>query len=243
MSRIVPAVLPTSHKNFDDTLALLSLIPNVSRIQIDVVDGHFAAPASWPYTAVHELRDMVARGDMLPSLERIAYEVDLMCLDPDRAAEAWVALGASRLTVHAESTTDLPRLLTTMRKHYGCDLISCDLVSIGVALNIETDLLLVEPHLDKVDYVQFMGIARIGRQGELFDRRVVDKVRSFHTRHPKIDVQIDGGVSLINAHELATLDVAALIAGSSILRSADPRAAYEKLEETFNDLPKGHRVY
>ena len=243
MSRIVPAVLPKSHKDFDDTLALFTLLPDISRVQIDVVDGKFAAPACWPYTAPHELRDMVEHGWMLPALERIAYEIDLMCLDADRAAEPWVALGASRLTVHAESATDLPRLLTSMREYYGCDLVSCDLVSIGVAVNIDTDTTLLERHLDKIDYVQFMGIARIGHQGELFDTRVLDKVRAFHKRHPKVDVQIDGGVSLMHAHELAALNVSSLIAGSSILRSADLRAAYTKLEEAFNHLPKGHRVY
>ena len=66
MGLVVPAVLASSRKDFEEKLALFAQLPSVSRIQIDVVDGRFASPASWPYTAGAELGGMVERGDMLP---------------------------------------------------------------------------------------------------------------------------------------------------------------------------------
>ncbi|TAN35348.1 hypothetical protein EPN27_04005 [Patescibacteria group bacterium] len=241
MSIVVPAVLPNSKQDLDEKLALLAYVPSVFRIQLDAVDGQFASPASWPYSAPSsleatkghskatkgrptEIEAMVQQGNLLPQLDRIEYEIDLMCLDAAHSAEAWLALGASRLTFHAESATDLPRLLAYVRKRYGT------VVSFGLALNIASDLALIEPVLGGIDYVQFMGIARIGRQGQPFDERVLENVRVFRARHPDVPVQIDGGISLANARKLLGLGVSNLVIGSAILRARDPAAAIAAFE-------------
>ena len=230
MSIIVPAVLPSSVEDLAEKLALFAKLPAVSRVQIDVVDGKFAEPASWPYTAPAELRAMAARGEMLPAIDRIAYEVDLMCLDAERAPEDWIAIGASRLTFHAETAIDLTRFVESVCGRYGSDFLSCDLIAIGLALNVASDIALIEPYLDRVDYVQFMGIAKIGRQGQPFDRRVLEKVRWFRAHHPEIPVQVDGGVSLETARELVALGVSSLVVGSALLRADDPSAEMKKFE-------------
>lgn len=233
MGLVVPAVLPTSRDDLQKKLELLSQVQSITRVQIDTVDGRFVSPASWPYTADTEFRDMVKRGEMLPNLNRIEYEIDLMCFDADRAAGGWLALGASRLTFHVGSTVDLPRFLASARKRYGGGGALSPLVSFGIALSIAGDLALVEPCLEQIDYVQFMGIARIGMQRQPFDRRVLEKVRIFRERHPEIAVQVDGGVSLGTAQELLTLGVRDLVIGSAILRAASPAtaiAAFETLQ-------------
>ena len=245
MGLIVPAVLPTSREDLEEKLALFCRIPMVSRIQIDVVDGLFASPASWPYSPStksdlvlgkpQELEVMMQRGEMLPHLDRIAYEIDLMCLDAERASETWLGLGASRLTFHAESATNLPKLLASSRKRYGAGGLVSGLVSFGCALNIESDLSLVEqciglPGQGEVGYVQFMGIARIGSQGQLFDKRVLEKIKTFRAQHPEITLQVDGGVSLENAKELLNLGVSNLIVGSAIINAKDPSAVFAKFE-------------
>ncbi|MHB1162912.1 MAG: hypothetical protein ACYCZZ_00050 [Minisyncoccota bacterium] len=231
MSFVVPAVLPSSRKDLEEKLARFTQLPSVDRVQIDVVDGRFATPASWPYSALQELDLMVKEGEMLPYLEQFKYEIDLMCLDAPRAADAWLALGASRLTFHATSAIDMPRLLDSIQAQYGRSV-----VSYGLAINLETNPALIEPSLDKIDYVQFMGIARIGRQGQPFDSRVFDRVRAFHARYPEMALQIDGGVSLENAEELLASGASNLVVGSAILRAEDPSAAlaaFEALQSPF----------
>ncbi len=225
MGVVVPAVLPASKRELEENLARFTAMQPVSRVQIDVVDGSFAAPASWPYTAPEELQAMVAHAEMLPQLDRFEYEIDLMCFGAKRAAEAWLALGAVRLTFHAESITNLPQFLADFRRHYGY------LISFGLALNIESDIALMESSLGAVEYVQFMGIARIGRQGQPFDQRVFQKVRAFHERHPELSVQVDGGVSLENARQLLALGVSNLVIGSALSRTGDPIAAIAAFEE------------
>ena len=228
---IIPAVLPANREDLEGKLAILAAIPSVARVQIDVVDGKFAAPASWPYSAggqggaAAELAAWAREGGALPEPWRIAYEMDLMCLDAERAAGEWLALGASRLTFHAESAIDLERFLAAVYRRYGehC-------VSVGLALGIGSDLSLIEPHIRQISYVQFMGIATIGRQGQRFDSRVFEKIRAFRARHPGVAVQVDGGVSLENAKKLIALGVSGLVVGSAILRARDPAAAFAKLD-------------
>ena len=226
MSNIVPAVLPTSYKDLEEKLALLENISSIRRVQIDIVDGRFATPASWPYTAPTEFRMMLERRKMLPRLDRFTYEIDLMCFDVERAVEAWLAFGATRLTFHAESIADVPQFLAYMRKRHG----GLDLICFGLALNTTSDLALIELCLSEISYVQFMGIARIGRQGQPFDERVLEKVRIFHARHPEMTLQVDGGISLTRAKELTKLGVSNLVVGSTILRARDPAAEVAKLE-------------
>lgn len=230
MALIVPAVLPSSRKDLEEKLALLIKIPSVTRIQIDVVDGIFASPTSWPYNAPQELEEMAQKGEMLSALDRISYEIDLMCLDAERAAESWLALGASRITFHAECSTNLPKLLAFSRKRYGYGGLASGLISFGCAINIDSDIVLIEPCLNKIEYVQFMGISRIGRQGQLFDKRVLEKIKKFHAQHPEVTLQVDGGVSIENARELILLGVSNLVVGSSIINAKNPSVAFAKFE-------------
>ena len=224
MNFVVPAVLPSSKRELDEKLELLGSLLPVKRIQIDVVDGRLAVPASWPYTAPEEMQALVARGGMLPSLDRLEYEIDLMCFDALSAAEQWLALGASRLTFHTESSADLPDYLAAARERLG------SFVTFGLALNINSSLGLVRACAGELGYVQFMGIARIGRQGEPFDERVLEKIKTFRRMYPSLPVQVDGGVSLVSAKKLSALGVANLVIGSGILKADDPLAAVEKFE-------------
>lgn len=232
MSLVVPAVLPSSRADLAEKLERFAKMPKVARVQIDVVDGRFATPASWPYSAkatqgtpYPELEAMVQGSEMLPHLGPIEYEIDLMCLDADRAAGEWLALGASRLTFHLESIIHPRHFFESVHARYGGEFLS-----FGIALNISTDLASLEPYLPYISYVQFMGIDTIGRQGQPFNRYTLDKVGRFRKEHPEIAVQVDGGVSLPNAQELVALGVTNLIVGSDLLHASDPVAEMEKFE-------------
>jgi ribulose-phosphate 3-epimerase len=237
MSLVVPAVLPTSKRDLQQKLSLYLSLPLVSRVQIDVVDGYFAAPPSWPYSAPKELSAMLAEGEMLPKLDKFEYEIDLMCRAPEREIGTWARVGATRFTFHAESTTDLPSLFDRVQEVHGPGSdFEGNIISFGLALNLATDLSLIEPVLQHLSYVQFMGIREIGKQGQPFDESVFEKVRLFHEQHPDVAIQIDGGVSLRSARKLVSLGVKHLVVGSAILKSSDPVSmvmAFEALENPY----------
>jgi pentose-5-phosphate-3-epimerase len=229
MSVAVPAILPSSYEDLQGKISLFTKIPLVDRVQIDVVDGEFVKPASWPYNTSRELQELIDRGEMLPKLDRITYEIDLMCLDIERACGDWLSLGAKRLTLHAQSEAEFPELLASVTKRYGlgADFVK-DLVSFGIALPLQNNLELVEPCLDQVAYVQYMGIAQVGKQGQPFDERVFNNISTFRNRHPNIPVQVDGGVSFERAQQLLALGVTNVIVGSALAQ--DPSAAFAAFE-------------
>lgn len=233
MGVIIPAILPSSRKDLEDKLAKARGIADA--VQIDVIDGRFASPACWPYdsaASAAEFAKMAASGETLPGWGAVAFDIDMMVSDPEKAAGSWIALGASRLTLHAESTPLLDRTISTLQQAYGHDKeFSTDLLSIGLAIGLETDPGVLEPFIDRIDYVQFMGIKTIGRQREPFDERVIERVKRFHRAHPNLPVQVDGGVTKASAPALLAAGVSRLIVGHALFDAPDFAAEYRALSE------------
>jgi len=239
MGIIVPAIIPTSTEDLEQKLALFQGV--CEDVQIDIVDGQFAKPASWPYVQdVSEPSKMLAQGLMLPHTGEFHFEIDLMSVDPESAAGVWVGLGATRLTVHATSTRFLSRFLKNMHDILGYDKdFAPGLLSLGIAIGSDTDVALIEPYLDRVEYVQFMGIRTIGHQGEPFDSSVLPRIAAFRKKYPHIEITVDGGVSMQTAPQLLQAGVARLVVGSAIWKTPDPVQAYRDLH-ALTDM---HGIY
>lgn len=234
MSIVTPAVLVPSRGALQETLSRLIGLSDI--IQIDIVDGIFSAPATWPYTDPDELYK-IKKGEAISSLEHFAFEVDLMVERPEASIGTWLALGASRVVIHVESVHDMPLLLRDLKEKYGHEKGFAEhLLSVGIALNVDTPLEAIEPYLSSFDYVQCMGIDHIGVQGQPFDRRVLEKIRTFRRAHPEVPVQVDGGVSLETAPELLAVGVGRLCVGSALLQAPDlalRMEAFERIAERY----------
>ncbi len=226
MNVIVPAVLPQTRADLEEALTRLGAVADVTHVQIDLIDGTFAKPATWPYPG--ETLE-------LPHADRFRYDLDLMVMHPEQVIEEWITLGATRITVHAESTPRLRELIAEVKRRHGHEAgFLPDMLAFGVALNIDTDLSILDSVVSDIDYVQCMGIARIGRQGEPFDPRVLRKIRALRAKHPTLVIQIDGGVSRENARALFAAGANRLVVGSALLRApnlAAEFAAFKKLYE------------
>jgi len=180
---------------------------------------------------------MVEQGETLPYLGHLTFDIDLMVEHPEASIDDWISLGASRITVHSESTHFLSKLITDFDTKYGHRAgFESDLIALGLAVGLSTDLALIEPFLDRIDYVQMMGIAHIGHQGEPFDSRVIERIHTFHQCHPEMEIQIDGGVSRTTAPALLSAGAHRLIVGSDLVHAKDPRAEFAALEELTEEF-------
>lgn len=237
MSTIIPAVLVPSRKALDETLMRLDGL--VDTVQVDIVDGIFVGPPTWPYAEPAELSILKAGGEF-PALGRFKFEVDLMVQNPEKTVGAWIDAGVSRVLLHIETVRDFAGVVSELQKKYGHEKgFASDLLSLGVAINIDTDTKVLEPFIDSIDYVQFMGIARIGVQGQPFDTRVLQKIAAFRKAHPKMPIQVDGGVSLETAPSLLDAGVTKLCVGSALLKAPD---LVERLHE-FEAIAEEHGRY
>jgi len=217
MSIIVPAVIPTSRQHLDTTLSLLGTFTD--SVQVDVVDGVFAPQTSWPYAKgvplTHALESVF--------FDTLSVELDLMIQNPEETLDLWLGTKPTRIIVHVESTEKLSEVVehASIRGY-----------QLGLAFNNETSLsLLQEIDIAAVDFIQLMGIAEIGAQGNPFDERVLERIGNVKEMFPDMPVSIDGGVSEETITKLRKAGADRFVSGSAILKPKDPAAAYTKLSQ------------
>lgn len=202
-------------------------------VQVDIMDGIFVPEKTWPFCQMgsQQLNQMAAQGSGLPFHGQLAFELDLMVDRPFMTFAKWLALSPKRLIFHVESTDNLPGILEGLvPRRPGLE--------VGIALDTSTPNEMIIPYLEMktsagaplVDFVQCMGIARIGYQGEPFDDRVLGKIKQFRERYPELVVSVDGGVGFDNAASLIAAGANRLVSGSAIMQSDDIPAAIERLK-------------
>jgi len=203
--QVTPALLETDANTLKQKASVVE--NSVELIQIDVGDGTFIPTVTVLPRALGEFRPLTG------------IEVHLMVAHPDRFVADWVHLGASRVTFHVEAQGDLERFVAQCRE------LDCD---VTIARSPGTPVEKLEPFLDLVDEVMFLGV-QPGAQGNPFVPEVLDDVRAFHKAFPAIPLALDGGVGLGNVEEIAAAGVQRVIVGATLWKSTDPIAMIEKL--------------
>lgn len=206
-SPIVPAVIP---KSFSDLVVQVKKLTGLPEIHVDVTDGKFVPMVSWPY----ENKDSVVEAAEL--LESFSLEVDLMVSNPIEAAKQWLKAGADQLVFHVETLTVSE--LKNFTETYD--------VTIGIAASNSTPLEKVYEYIKYCDYIQVMGIAEIGSQGQPFDKSCLERIKNIRTEYKEMAISIDGSVNSKTLSMLSELSLDRYIVGSAIMATESPRNTY-----------------
>lgn len=175
-------------------------------LHVDVMDGHFVPNLSMGPAVCGSLRK---------HLPEVYLDVHLMVEDPDAFLEPFVSAGADHLTAHVEVVDD-PVALAARIRDLGA--------SPGLALNPETPVEAVLPHVEAFDLILVMSV-HPGYSGQAFIPEVLEKVRVLRERFgDSIRIEADGGVSPRTAPECRDAGYDVLVSGSSVFGSADRRA-------------------
>jgi ribulose-phosphate 3-epimerase len=210
--RIAPSILSA------DFTALGAAIEAAERggadlIHVDVMDGHFVPNITIGLPVVSAIKRVA----------KVPLDVHLMITDPDRYAEAFVAAGASMLSVHVEVLPHLHRSISFI-KSLGA--------RAGVVLNPSTPVVMLEEIATDVDSVLVMSV-NPGFGGQAFIPRSEHKVRAVRTLLDRAGnsapIGIDGGIDLSNVARVVTAGVEIVVAGSAIFKTPDPAAAIRAL--------------
>ncbi len=213
MATVIPAIIP---KSLSDLTDHLFKIREVTRsVQVDIVDGKFVPFTSWPF---FDERDIGALASVSNDFE---IEVDLMIMKPEETIQSYIEAGISAAVIHIESTDHAPALIPTLRAAG---------VRVGLSLLNSTPLSVLDEYLGEIDYVQLMGIADIGTQGQPFDERVLDRAGALRATHPKIPLSVDGGVNADTIVRLKEAGITRFVSGSAIFHDESPSRAYIELE-------------
>lgn len=235
MIEIIPAIMPDT---YEDLLAKASRVRGLIPLaQIDIMDGAFVKSKSWPYSEGGTRKEphfaaLVAQDEGLPYWDELDYEIDLMIGEPEKHIDEWLPLGASRLIFHIESIKDFEKFWGhDMWKEGARDIGGEKVVELGLAVNPDTDLETIFPFMNKVDFVQCMGIARIGYQRQPFDERVLERVNTLRVQFPNLPISIDGSVNQETAGLLKHAGATRLVSGSAIFGAEDISGAILALSQ------------
>lgn len=220
MIEIIPAILEPSFEGIEKKLAQVRT--HAKWVQIDICDGSFVPSLTWPFVSPplpdkplnleNGLREMVADEKEMVYWEDFDFELHLMVSEPKKLFPNILIVGPSRVLFHIESFSDAYNGLFDV-----CKLLPT-IVEPGIAVNIDTNLEILFEILDDgiVTFVQCMGIAHDGSQGQLLDERVFKNIEILHARYPKLPISVDGGVTLENAKRLVDAGATRLVVGSAI---------------------------
>ncbi len=181
---------------------------------LDVMDGIFVPNISFGLPVIEQIRTATTK----------VCDVHLMIERPGEYAEAFKKAGADVLTVHYEACPHLHRNLQQI-KSLG--------MKAGVALNPHTPVHLLEDVLDDIDLVCIMSV-NPGFGGQSFIPQTIDKIRQLKKmikdRGLHTLIEIDGGVTLLNAKAILNAGADVLVAGNTVFKSADPKATIAALK-------------
>ncbi len=171
-------------------------------LHIDVMDGSFVPSISFGFPVIQTIRKCSER----------MFDVHLMIQEPSRYIDRFADAGADIITVHAEACTHLDRTVDAIKERG---------LLAGVALNPATPISAIECILPKVDMVLVMTV-NPGFGGQKLIPYTVDKVRQLKRRilsmGIKVDIEIDGGVTLENVSMLKEAGANVIVAGSAVFQ-------------------------
>jgi ribulose-phosphate 3-epimerase len=189
-------------------------------IHVDVMDGHFVPNLTIGPLVVEALRPHTAK----------TLDCHLMVSEPEKWIVPFAKAGANIITVHAEATSHLDRLITLI-KDQGCQA--------GVSLNPATPIESIKEVLEIVDLVLVMTV-NPGFGGQKFISRMTKKISDLEKirKNSKFLIEVDGGVTPQNIASLEKVGAQVFVAGSSIFGQSDRKKAIQDLRKAAQ---KGER--
>lgn len=227
MIEVIPAILVD---NFIELKERLAQVANLVRtVQIDICDGKFVSTTSWPMGSnnAESVESILNEEDGLPFWDSVDFEFDLMVAKAHLQFEFFTRLGAKRLVFHLEAEGDTNQFNEFLE---GIDMYTRENIDIGVAINTTTKIDDLKNIICNIDFIQCMGIEKIGHQGEPFDQRVIDQIKTLRANYPELIISVDGSVDETTAPILVEAGANRLVVGSALMNNYDVRGMIKELE-------------
>ena len=169
-------------------------------IHIDVMDGHFVPNITIGPEVIKKIRP----------LTKVPFDVHLMISPVDNFIEDFANAGSDIITIHPEATKDLKKSIELIKKFDK---------KVGISLNPNSEIILVEPYLNDIDLILVMSV-NPGFAGQKFKPEVLKKLEKIKkiivSKNLKIDLEIDGGISFQNSIDVKNAGANILVSGSTI---------------------------
>lgn len=210
---IAPSILAADFGNLQRDVEMVNQ-SEADWFHIDIMDGVFVPNISYGMPVLEAIKKHATK----------PLDVHLMIIDPDRYISTFKKLGSEILTVHYEACTHLHRTIQAI-KNEG--------MKAGVALNPHTPVSVLEDIIQDVDLALIMSV-NPGFGGQSFIENTFKKVAQAKDlilkSNSKAIIEVDGGVTSQNAHQLIEAGATALVAGSFVFNSPNPTETIKSLK-------------
>lgn len=212
MIKISPSVLAADLSNLAAAVVELEKA-GAEMAHLDVMDGRFVPNMSFGMPVIEAMRNKSG----------IIFDVHLMIVEPEKYAERFIAAGADILTFHYEACENPEALLDAIRAKG---------VKAAVSIKPATKAEEIFHLLDKCDMVLVMTVEP-GYGGQSFMPDMLPKIKAIREeadrRGLNIDIQVDGGINPETAKLCKDAGANVLVAGSSVFKAQDRKAAIDAL--------------
>jgi ribulose-phosphate 3-epimerase len=220
MIHIAPSILAADFSRLGEQVAEVEQA-GAQRVHIDVMDGHFVPNLSMGPVVVKGLRPRT----------KLPLEVHLMVEQPSLFIESFCKAGADTLIVHHEVLSD-PRPVFDEIRARG--------KRVGFAINPETPVEAIKPHLRDIDLALCMTV-HPGFGGQAFIPESVERIARLHQliqeQQARCELEVDGGIEDHTAPSCVRAGATVLVVGTGIFgKPSGPAAAVRELAQLVAGL-------
>ena len=171
-------------------------------IHVDVMDGHFVPNLTIGPPVIKALRNYT----------KLPFDVHLMISPVHKYIKDFANAGADIITIHPEATENLANSIKHIK----------DLKKkVGLSLNPNTELKVIENYLDQIDLVLIMSVYP-GFGGQKFMPEILSKVKEVKEIKEKnnyqFDIEVDGGINFSNYQSVIEAGANILVSGTTIFK-------------------------
>ncbi len=208
---MVSASILSIKDNLELSIKELSKTP-IDFIHLDIMDGKFVSNTTY---SIDDAKKIIDNSKKL--------DVHLMVNDIEKYVLDFSTLNPEFITFHYEATSNI--------KYY-IDLIKSLSIKVGIAINPETDVRVLDEYLKDIDLVLIMSV-KPGAGGQKFIPSSIDKVKYLMEMKKNNNysylVSIDGGV---NSDTIKDINTDIVVVGS-FLTNGNYLDNYNKLKENM----------